>query len=338
MTSTRFEIDDIALSNSDSVILAKGKRRIALHKLSQPQIAILIEAASAKSIPETPETDAILAKLRQIDFPFGETGRKWRGLHIKSTNVVAFAKPLIALAHPVWIGLFLFAGAVSVGLLLQLVSRFEIMFQILAGPISGIFGCILGFWLAIVAHEAGHAAACLRSTGMVGGIRVKVHWGMPALATDVSAIAIAREQDRKWINLAGPAWHMATSVLIYYSTRDIFHEMATGALIAFPLAFIALVPVPGFDGFWIFQDAVRTTISGPLRIPRKGDIIAPVYCWVLLAACSVWLVTSAIYSGTLIAINGWGLGTIQLIAMLSALSAAFAMYALFKFLSRADVG
>lgn len=337
MDYSRFEIDDIAVSDHGSVILAKGRRRIALRNLSDRQVDALVEAVRARTIPRTAETEKIVARLRQLDFPFEERGGGLPNFGVGSAKVSFLASPLKMLAHPAWIGLFLAGGFLNLFLVLRAFDRSHIAMEALYGSALSFLGFLAGFWIPVLAHEAGHAAACLRSTGMVGGIRIKLHWGMPALATDVSAIAIASDRDRYWINLAGPAWHMAASLLVYYAAGSAYPSMATGAVLALPLAFIALIPMPGFDGFWILEDTAKCKIKGPLRAPRRGDMVAPVYCWLLLLACIALFGGSLAYWSAMLFDGAWSSGAslslVHVTAVVALLLCLASIRALFKFLA-----
>lgn len=342
MTSIRFEVDDIAVSGEGRVILAKGERRIALSRLTDGQVAALVEAARTGSLDAGNGGEAIAAKLRNLDFPFWEPGRRRPSVRLGSRSVTSIAGPLAGLAHPAVLTVFLLAGLINIPFVIILDDRPRLFFDIVFGSLGGIIGLCFGFWICVMAHEAGHAAACLRSTGMVGGLRLKLHWGMPAVATDVSAIAMADARDRKWINLAGPAWHVAAALLVYYAAGPFAPSVAMGAAFAFPIGFAALIPFPGFDGFWILQDAARTKITGPLRRPRRGDMVAPVYCWILLAFFVLSMGAMSLFWVYLLGNGADGVGVprtvLQAMAAVFVLSALLAIHALRKFLRAPEAG
>jgi putative peptide zinc metalloprotease protein len=132
--------------------------------------------------------------------------------------------------------------------------------QKLAWPEETVTDILAGYGLFLVsclAHELGHAGACMRFGVRPGPIGVLLYLVFPAFFSDVTRIWRLNRTQRVVVDVAGiylQSLCAAVYVLIYVQT----HAAACFLAIALILAALLLDvnPLFRFDGYWIVSDAL----------------------------------------------------------------------------------
>ena len=268
MSHSRFDFDDIIIGDTFAIVCC-GTRRWRIEGLSQEQLMALNDAS--KNVDAT--QSAILARLgEKISTDAPQTSR--RPL-LSSRQATLISRPWCALAS---------------GEALTLVSVFSIALvalgathlwwgsATLTSPTPPVAAITLLLFVAasFAAHELGHATACLRHTGVTGGMAVAMTWRGVKLAIDVSSQDLASRRAKVAIALAGPIFQIAFGSVVTFMGLMISSALPiyAGLLITL-LAFRYLIPSGSTDGFWALRHA-----GGALAL----DMASCPWCMRLLAS------------------------------------------------------
>lgn len=123
------------------------------------------------------------------------------------------------------------------------------------------------FVASLVAHEVGHAAACLRHGAQPRSIGATMYLMYPALFTDVSAAWTLRRWQRVVVDLGGTYFQLivASGFAIGYVAVG-WEPLRIALLLIGGACVLSLNPVLRFDGYWVVADA--------LGISNLGDVPA----------------------------------------------------------------
>ncbi len=150
------------------------------------------------------------------------------------------------------------------------------------------------FALSLIAHELGHATACLRYGARPADIGFTVYWTFPALYSDVTAAWQLDRRQRVVVDLGGIFFQLIFGAgywLLYLATGWRALEAALWMILCGCL--FSLNPFFKLDGYWVLADALGVTHLGrqPKRLWRhladrlRGKPIAPLPWpnWVVVA-------------------------------------------------------
>lgn len=126
---------------------------------------------------------------------------------------------------------------------------------------GGSFLALLGlFTLSMLAHEIGHASACVRYGASARDIGFGLYLVYPVFYNDVTAAWRLTRRQRVVIDLAGVLFQLsvgATYVLVHHLTGwDVFRLAATSVSL---LGLFVLLPLFKFDGYWLLTDLLGVT-------------------------------------------------------------------------------
>src|SRR5262249_22614794 len=127
--------------------------------------------------------------------------------------------------------------------------------------------------LRCLLHEIGHAAACLRLAGSVGGIGFGVFVMTPVLYCDVSDIHLLSRKSKATIGIAGTVVD-----LVFLATWALLAGdglLASKAyLIGMLSVLLNLLPFYRSDGYWVLSDLAgrRDLFEHGLRALRAGAV------------------------------------------------------------------
>ena len=146
--------------------------------------------------------------------------------------------------------------------------------------------------LRCLLHEIGHAAACLRLAGSVGGIGFGLFVMTPVLYCDVSDVHLLSRKSKATIGIAG-----AVVDLVFLATWALLAGDTVLAskvyLIGMFSALLNLMPFYRSDGYWVLSDlagrrdmlehSLRAMRAGTMR-PMDAAVLGFTACCVLAAA------------------------------------------------------
>lgn len=286
-----FRGDDVAVGGR-AAIVAYGTRRVLLQNLSPQQSRWLGALRTNHTVERRSEWAALYDNLLKREFisPLPAPKRRW-SLRVPSRVVQQIARPLMPFTRPWPLALL----AVLSGVIL--LSGIKPLFQVRSLPewfstvsprdfvlTSLIFaGCVL-------VHELGHAATCMRLTGLAGGIRLTGFRGIPAVAADVSTVCLATSKGKAMIAMAGAIFQIAFSTILLMSHHP---DIQIAASISILAAIFNAVPLPKSDGYWFLRDLFGIRLRPRLTYVDSRDhwsdfvygyvliLMTALFCWVL---------------------------------------------------------
>jgi uncharacterized membrane protein len=269
MNLTVDDIDDISVSGS-RVILAIGARRFFFDNLSHGFTERLEGLHRQGRLADSREISALLGKI-DVDRTAKAGPRPGKTiLCLPSYTVKRLARPFLRLMIAP-ISLAICAAAALCGA--------YAMRDGFTAPLAGArqmvqaYDFAVAFFvyiLSVFVHEFGHAAACLKKTGLVGSIKVRLRRGLPVFTTDVSSVHFASPRDQAQIAIAGVVFQLCFAAFLLLSP---VLGMRMGAIFALVAALFCLIPYPGSDGFWFINDAFRLDLPKTFReasVTRKA--------------------------------------------------------------------
>ena len=129
------------------------------------------------------------------------------------------------------------------------------------------------FFISLVVHELGHAAACLRYGARPSQIGFTVYLMFPALYSDVSSAWRLRRWQRVIVDMGGAYLQFAVGALYVAAylagAGEVFR---TAFLMILYTNVFSLNPIFKFDGYWLVADALGVTnlARQPGRIARRA--------------------------------------------------------------------
>lgn len=200
----------------------------------------------------------LLARIQQID---GEAQTRQKNFWIRipllpAQKVIAVASRFTWLFHPLVALVFLSSFTLLSG------YAFErgLLNKLVPQNSSVLIISYLLFLLSLMAHEFGHASACLRGDVKPSDIGFTIYLVFPAFYSDVSA-----------------SWQLSRWKKVRVDTGGMYFQLCVGTLYlllyllagfqAFQLAFLAVIgsciislnPFMRFDGYWIVSDMLGIT-------------------------------------------------------------------------------
>lgn len=236
-----------------------------------------------------------LAAVEQRGAP--KHGGFWLTFTLLPARVVAqFARPVARAYHPVW-------SAVVV-IVLAIAGTLAVTHRVLEGGVgpTGFGTGYLLFLASLVAHELGHAAACVRFGAKPGAIGATMYLLYPALYSDVTSVWALRRWQRVIVDLGGAYFQLvvcAGFVAGYLVTG--WAPLRIAVLLTIAACVLSLNPVMKFDGYWIVSDALGVTNLGqvPLRLGtvlwaklRRRRVAALPWPWPIVALLAIYSVAT----------------------------------------------
>jgi putative peptide zinc metalloprotease protein len=116
------------------------------------------------------------------------------------------------------------------------------------------------FWISLVAHEFGHAAACARFGARPADIGIGVWFIYPALYSDVTDAWRLSRWERVIVDVGGIYFQAvvgAVFVLLFEATG--WRALQVASLLVAANCLFSLNPIFKLDGYWIISDALGVT-------------------------------------------------------------------------------
>ncbi|HEX8453419.1 MAG TPA: hypothetical protein VF647_15060 [Longimicrobium sp.] len=132
------------------------------------------------------------------------------------------------------------------------------------------------FWVSVVAHEFGHAAACARFGARPADIGIGVWFIYPALYSDVTDAWRLTRWERVVVDVGGIYFQAvvgAVYVLLFEATG--WRPLQVASLLIAANCLFSLNPIFKLDGYWIISDALGVT---NLRTDTRR-IVAILWSW-----------------------------------------------------------
>jgi hypothetical protein len=286
-----FDADDVAVGR-DAAIFAQAGRRILVRHLSTDQVARIARCWRAGRFAADDLGEALMADLRgktlvrdgHVDAARDAAvggGRVARALRVPARTIALIARPLqpltrveVQLAVVVGVLGLLVSGVlhcVSIGSMTHWIATVT--------PSDALVACAV-FFATTVIHELGHSAACLRLTGLTGSVRFTHYRGLPALASDVSAIALTDARGRASVAISGAITQTAFCALLLAVGGPAVRFGATLGLLS---ALFVATPLPMTDGYWLLRDLFGWSLKPRLGRGGTGHVSDTVYGWALAA-------------------------------------------------------
>lgn len=140
--------------------------------------------------------------------------------------------------------------------------------------------------LFMLAHEFAHAATSRNRTGDCGPIRMgRMLCFLPYLFTTIPKIEQASTADRFLISASGIVIQLAISIILIATFPEIY-SVRTAAALSIMMALFNLLPIRGFDGYWMVCDLLGRPLRLALRWGKSqaGDVCYTVVLAALLVA------------------------------------------------------
>lgn len=281
-----FDAEDVAVGRGNAIFSQAG-RRILVRHLSPEQVARLDKCWRAGRFALQDLGDDLMSKLgaNALVRDFGGAAptlqsRVARRLRVPSRVVAALARPLQPLTYfGVQAALvILVVGLLATGVLhgTHIVSMTRWIAT--AAPADALIACAVFFATTLV-HELGHSAACLRLTGLTGSVRFTHYRGLPALASDVSAVCLTDARGRASVAISGAITQLAFTALLLAVGGP---SVRFGATLGMLSALFVATPLPMTDGYWLLRDLFGWSMQPRLGRSAPGHRSDTVYGWALL--------------------------------------------------------
>jgi putative peptide zinc metalloprotease protein len=254
-------------------VSASAHRLLALAARHDSTEGVAKELAAVSSRPIT--TAQVAAKLAEVLETLRDAEVRaarnslprgfWLRIRLASSTAVARAcRPLTWFFHPAAAVLILAATGSAVAALFH-------RHLPPAGSGQGFWAAYGLFFLSLLLHELGHAAACVRYGAQPAEIGFTVYLLFPALYSDVSSAWRLRRWQREVVDLAGAYLQFAVgAVYIFAFLAGAGEIFRTAFLMILYTSLFSLNPVFKFDGYWLVADALGVTNLSrqPARIAR----------------------------------------------------------------------
>lgn len=177
---------------------------------------------------------------------------------IPEAYVAPVARVVAALFHP--------AGAAVLLTLAALVTALALAGGRIPSPGSAFVAAYCLFFLSLVVHEFGHAAACSRYGGRPSAIGLGVYLAFPVLYSNVTAAWEMRRWQRVVVDLGGI--YLQSLVGAGYLGAALItgsHTLVLAAALVGFSCLLSLNPFFKFDGYWAVGDALGVVNLGRQR-------------------------------------------------------------------------
>jgi putative peptide zinc metalloprotease protein len=238
---------------------------------------------------------AKLAAVEQRSAP--KRGGFWLTFTLLPSRLVArLARPLAHAYHPAW-------GAILLSVL-AIAGSLAVTRGVLEGGVgpTGFGAGYLLFLASLVAHELGHAAACVRFGARPGAIGATMYLVYPALYSDVTSAWVLRRWQRVIVDLGGAYFQLivgAGFLAGFLATG--WPALRIAVLLTIAACAVSLNPVMKFDGYWVVSDALGVTNLGqvPLRLGavlwarmRRRKAVALPWPWPIVVVLAIYSVVT----------------------------------------------
>lgn len=204
-------------------------------------------------------------------------------------------------------GAFHPAAAVLLVAAIMLAGVFAIRNDVIANTIAAEhFGSgYLLFIASLLAHELGHAAACVRYGAAPGPIGATMYLMYPALFADVSTAWALNRRQRVAVDLGGTYFQLIVAtgyVIAYYATG--WEPLQIALLLIGAACMLSLNPILKFDGYWVVADALGITNLGevPFRLGAamwarlRGRRLRPLpWSWRTITLLGMYTAATAVF-------------------------------------------
>lgn len=172
---------------------------------------------------------------------------------IPSNFVNCLAQPLSLMFHPIIV--FLSGFLIFSGIFFNVqVGTFLISYSAVQNPQIFWTGYLL-FFLSTLAHEFGHAGACIRYGAKPSGIGFTLYLIFPALYSDVTEAWKLKSGQRAIVGLGGIYFQLIFAA--FYTLFGVAFDndaFKIATLMIFGNCILNLNPFFRFDGYWILSD------------------------------------------------------------------------------------
>ena len=306
MSFYAFDADDLAVGSSE-VMISVGRRRFLLRNVSKEHLHVLQAAHKSGYLNSDSIPSNLLKALSGVGAVHSSVSPIKRAASVPAWNVLpsrlvqSICRPLTPLASRNGLLALLVISALgfatgicrprhlaSITTWASVASPLELL------RIALVFSCI------IVAHELGHAAACLHRLGLVGAISARLYMAVPVFTTDVSIVQRASPQDKAEIAIAGVVFQVAISAALLLCDSESVQMAATFSLMS---AAFAIMPLPGSDGYWFICDYFNVELTSCFAANKRKDLLGWSYT-IILAFATIYLFCVLLYAGWLIFSRG----------------------------------
>jgi putative peptide zinc metalloprotease protein len=210
----------------------------------------------------------LVEKLSRIDKQAGLSKPPagfWLRLPIFPARMVERVAAFLSFLYHPLIAMLLCSTVLAISL-----RTFNHGFKLDFGPAN--FVCIyMLFFLSMVAHEFGHAAACARFGGKPSDIGFTLYLIYPALYSDVNSAWQLKWYQRVIVDLGGVYFQLlfgAAFLLVTWATGWTAPKMVFVGI--FYTTLFSLNPIFKFDGYWVISDllGVSNLSQQPKRIVK----------------------------------------------------------------------
>lgn len=320
MSLTIDDIDDMSISDS-RVIVAVGTRRYLFGGLDRNFTDNLKRYQLEERLAESAEAGILIRRIA-ADNAEATSRKPMRDiLCISSRTVTIVSRRLAPLTSLPLSAIICIASAICLALAFK---------GGLSGRVQGFAETMRVYDIAIVlasyicsifVHEFGHAVLCLKKTGLVGSITVRLSRGLPVFATDVSSLHLASRASQAKIAVAGVLFQICFASLLLMVP---ILAVQIGGMLALVAALFSLLPFPRSDGYWFMNDALGIDLS---RTYREASPIRK-----MLHLYTLWLITTHMLIWYLLFYSGFELlwrsvSERQLLISGAALWAIYILYA-----------
>ena len=298
MSPTIEDIDDISISGS-RVIVAIGARRYLFGNLKQDFTDDLRKHQLEGRLAQSAAVGTLIRKIGAETAVAGAETSAAAGkpartvLTLSSRTVTIISRRLMPLTSLPVAALLCVASAICLALAIGdgLTAPLK-AFSSSIGVLD-IVVALATYIASVFVHEFGHAVLCLKKTGLVGAISVRLSRGLPVFATDVSSLHLAGRSDQARIAVAGVLFQTVFASVLMMTPIP---AIQVGALVALVAALFSLLPFPRSDGFWFMSDVLGIDLSRSYRDAsplRKA--LHPYTLWLVSTQLTIWALL--FYSG-----------------------------------------
>ncbi len=254
-------------------VSASAHRLLCLALQHESAAGLTCELAAASRQPLQQEEvaaklDEVLSVLREAELRAARNPLPrgfWLRIRLASSAVVARAcRPLTWLFQPAA------AALVLAGIAAAIAAFFHRSLSTVPAA-HGYWSAYGLFFLSLLLHELGHAAACQRFGAQPAEIGFTFYLLFPALYSDVSSAWRLRRWQREIVDLGGAYFQFAVGAVYVAAFLAGAGEMFRSAfLMILYTNLFSLNPVFRFDGYWLVADALGVTNLSrqPARIAR----------------------------------------------------------------------
>jgi hypothetical protein len=254
-----FNGDDIFLGENEAIV-ALGDNRLEIRGLKTVELKVLIELRDKMQVAAEERDSNLIQLLRKNRVISLKTERRETSLRIKlllrSKIVRVLCRPMLPICEKTMLVLLAISGVISL-LHLAAIELVQLLgLRLSALQLLAVFGLLA--WTSL-AHELGHGAFCLKSTGNVGWIKVKPSFPFFKFAVDVSPSCRLSIEEKIWLSFAGPSFQLGAIgflfALTYFNKVDL-EVVSVVTLFVFCRLLIASIPINGSDAEYLFQVCV----------------------------------------------------------------------------------